>query len=547
MNFKIIKLKIFFLAILFFAIFGMSSKASAATYYVKNGGNDSLSGIDDANAWAHCPGMVEWTGSTVLTSGDVVYFNTQGSWISELAPTLITKTGVTYRGKGYGTGTQQRAFLKAINNGTDPTKSYGVVQIGVSNVLFGGFEIDGGSTNVFGIDACHTFATADFGHIAIDDNVVHDCGSAAQGSNGIYIGTVQPDGLTVSDITMTNNVVYNSGWGGISVYPTWARTAYVRDVIIRNNEVYNSSMSADKSSGGLRLKDDITNLVAEYNNIHDNYYGVTVECSEYESTKCMTGVTLRHNLIYSSRYSGISFTPRGFAIEMDIYGNIIYNSGSSGSPVSTGVHFTTADYGLVRDSKNSIINFYNNTVAQISTTNTDYTQGQCITTGGVVTGLTANVRNNIFWQHQNNKNTALIQSDVLNHSNNLYYQDNALSHPEIKWVQVDASAYDASDLASWETSGVQVTNPLFTGGELPTGFSGTYGTDMAPNADYFKITSGDALNNGATLGSPYDGNINTAGTANPIARIAGAYDIGAYEYQGTDIISPSAPSGLSVN
>jgi hypothetical protein len=69
-----------------------------------------------------------------------------------------------------------------------------------------------------------------------------------------------------------------------------------------------------------------------------------------------------------------------------------------------------------------------------------------------------------------------------------------------------------------------------TGGTLPTGFTGTYGTNMMPNTNYFSISSGDALNNGATLGSPYDGNINTSGRANPNLRPEGKYDIGAYEF-----------------
>ena len=54
---------------------------------------------------------------------------------------------------------------------------------------------------------------------------------------------------------------------------------------------------------------------------------------------------------------------------------------------------------------------------------------------------------------------------------------------------------------------------------------------MVPNTNYFSITSGNALNKGATLGSPYNGCINVAGLATPITRPQGAaYDIGAYEY-----------------
>jgi hypothetical protein len=90
--------------------------------------------------------------------------------------------------------------------------------------------------------------------------------------------------------------------------------------------------------------------------------------------------------------------------------------------------------------------------------------------------------------------------------------------------------YTLSTVPTWEAT-AKNTNPSFAGGTPPTGFTGTYGTDMVPNTNYFAITSGDAINNGATLGSPYNGCINGAGLGTPITRPQGArYDIGAYEY-----------------
>ena len=70
---------------------------------------------------------------------------------------------------------------------------------------------------------------------------------------------------------------------------------------------------------------------------------------------------------------------------------------------------------------------------------------------------------------------------------------------------------------------------------------------MVPNTNYFSITSGDALNNGASLGSPYTGCINGAGSATPITRPqGGAYDIGAYEYV-SGSPSPSPPSNYNLS
>jgi len=56
---------------LFFSI--VTTLLSATNYYVKNGGNDSNSGLDDANAWAHHPWMSNWTGHVTLGPGDFVF------------------------------------------------------------------------------------------------------------------------------------------------------------------------------------------------------------------------------------------------------------------------------------------------------------------------------------------------------------------------------------------------------------------------------------------------------------------------------------------
>ena len=44
----------------------VSLVCSATKYYVKNGGNDSNTGLDDANAWANHPWMSTWQGVVFL-------------------------------------------------------------------------------------------------------------------------------------------------------------------------------------------------------------------------------------------------------------------------------------------------------------------------------------------------------------------------------------------------------------------------------------------------------------------------------------------------
>jgi hypothetical protein len=50
-------------------------------YYVKNGGNDSLDGFSDATAWEHHPWMTGYTGSILLSAGDIVCMKRGDFWI----------------------------------------------------------------------------------------------------------------------------------------------------------------------------------------------------------------------------------------------------------------------------------------------------------------------------------------------------------------------------------------------------------------------------------------------------------------------------------
>lgn len=109
-----------------------------------------------------------------------------------------------------------------------------------------------------------------------------------------------------------------------------------------------------------------------------------------------------------------------------------------------------------------------------------------------------------------------------------------------KWGTRFLSSADLKQ--EWEPT-AQITDPSFVGGTLPSGFTGTFGIDMVPNTHYFAIQSGNALNNGAILGSPYDGCINGAGLATPVIRPKNAYDIGAYQSYTEQL---SAPKNLRV-
>ena len=62
-------------------IFLISLAVTGTTYYVKNAGNDSNTGLSDEQAWAHHPWMSTWTGTVTLRPGDIVNMKKGDVWI----------------------------------------------------------------------------------------------------------------------------------------------------------------------------------------------------------------------------------------------------------------------------------------------------------------------------------------------------------------------------------------------------------------------------------------------------------------------------------
>jgi hypothetical protein len=69
------------MALLAFAMV-LSMPTQAATYYVTPGGSDSNSGTSPSAPWQNCPGMTAYSGPGSLKAGDVVYFDSGGTWLT---------------------------------------------------------------------------------------------------------------------------------------------------------------------------------------------------------------------------------------------------------------------------------------------------------------------------------------------------------------------------------------------------------------------------------------------------------------------------------
>ncbi|MFA5132960.1 MAG: right-handed parallel beta-helix repeat-containing protein [Candidatus Paceibacterota bacterium] len=512
------------LCILFFLLMIPSVSWSANHYFDATDGNDSTGDGSSGSPWQTLA-----KANTECTSGDVCYFASEETWTGS-SSMISCASGVTYDGSTWGTGT--RATLQA---STD-SSGWSMVDIYQSNVVFQGFKVDGNNHNISQIRAglYYTISDITIDNCEVTNNRTTDSGS--QFYYGIHLGP--RDSHTVSNVTIKNCHVHHTGHEGITIYHYWQDNIPNRNynITVRGNTVHDTGQVSGTNRGnGIDCFNNADNITLEYNTIYNiigNFsafavgtYGLPTYSGYYGSPE---NVVFRYNIIYASPNAiGIPAAYNNPIDSVYIYGNIII-----GGMVSlTSGNYVGANIGI-----------YNNTMLQGG-----YSPTHLFRTLVTASTGTIDFKNNIL----NSTSTILVGEDStnsfshINHSNNLYYRSSSATdtHVESGGVNYHRNGGVNDFTTSLETS-AKKTNPAFTGGTIPTGFSGTYGTDMIPNTTYFAISSGDAINNGYTLGSPYNGCINGAGLATVITRPQGAgYDIGAYEYGST----PPTAQGCIMN
>jgi len=389
------------------------SYVNAATYYVKNGGNDNLDGLTDATAWETIAKV-----EAMVQSGDIVYFNSGDTWSGANPILYMTVDGVTYDGSTYGTGT--RATFTA----TSRTSSNGIVQIARTNIVFKGFRVDANSLSMSGIAIGYT-SPSPAG--AISNITVHNCevtnGITVDNPNpsyyyGIHVSMSGSSGQPASDITITDNWVHHTGHEGIAVYPQTSSASRVNNVLVRNNKIHNTGLIGVRGSP-LDIANDADNVTAEFNSIYDCSGGISIVsygpvCYGAPSPN---GVVVRYNVLDNNDGGGISirgyFCHEGIDGDGEIYGNIVNYGNLS-------LHSDNWNNGAWK--------IYNNVFR------TDYSAGQgyYVLDGGLYrTSMNAEnveIKNNIFI----GTGLRLVrdQANALNnidHSNNLYYRTDSSS------------------------------------------------------------------------------------------------------------------------
>jgi hypothetical protein len=500
-----------------FLILLFSCPGWGATYYVKAGGNDSLNGLSDATAWA----TISKVQSTV-TGGDTVYFRSLDTWTSSSDQVLnATIAGVTYDGSTYGSGI--RATFQATAN------LQAVVKVKASNITFRGFNINMNSKVTGGI-YIGSYATSSVSNLIVTNCKIHD--NADGWVYGIHAAPFYSN-VTVSNVIITDNEIYNTAHEGLAIYRSWGATpinAKIDGLIARNNIIHHTGLTGRMTYGdGIYIANDVDNVTIEFNTIYSAYRGLTVLTSQDDRAKngplyygSPNGLIVRYNLLYNNEIGIMMQAGDGMQGDGDFYGNLILNSTSRSISISADELLYT--WGT------SVFNFYNNTIYNTVGTIPDVQVAEYYRFYGTPTFT---FKNNIIYT--SNATPLRDKNNYLVHSNNLIFRSSGASDEHV----YNGTSYNRSGVTTWEPS-AQNTAPNFTGGTLPTGFSGTYGTNMVPNTKYFFISSGNALNNGATLRSPYNGCINGAGLATPLIRTT--YDIGAYQYKKP----PTPPTGLII-
>lgn len=460
-------------------------------------------------------------------------------------------------------------YTTGIGTGYGITADITNIKINNCVVAYTGSAGEGSGKYYYGIHICaHTGNT--ISNVDVTNCIVHDVGHEGISVYPQYAATSG----TANSILVRGCEIYNTGVALARQHPLVAANS-VNNVIFEFNYIHNvpdaglSLQFYDCDYGG------VNNITVRYNYLYlttgislntlnnDCFrgYGAIYGNVSYggglslATTDYNSGAWKIYNNTFEVDYS--ASTPSSYALSImynsfghgeniELYNNIFVQNSSSVYVVrdlANAMYDIKHGYNLYfnRASTTKTVNTASlsdaNAVTNISVAVTNDSSYTYFTTGDVDFTTKFAVLDKVLW-------TGFVNPEF----NNRRFEIVAVSATEIKvhnvrggasgptetatvsgqkWV---TTAYTAAQVAagSWDAN-AQTTNPTFTGGDLPTGFSGTYGTDMVPNTTYFAITSGDALGNGAVLASDYNKAINYAGTDSTYTR-GTAWDIGAYEY-----------------
>jgi hypothetical protein len=492
--------------------------ARAASYYVDaTAGNDANSGTAPAAAWKNAPGMAAYAGRATLAPGDTVYFNSSGVWTVTGTQGLYLTGGVTYVGNVWGGGT--RATLRA---GADIASAVVRFKDHASTpTVFQGFDVDAAGKVTNGIEMNHSFYAGPLTGATkrIDNVVVHNVWSQTslgQYRYGIIVSNHGGTAGEVANVEVLNSTVRDTSRDGLLLYPgDESAECIVRNLVVRGNTVYNTGQDPSYGAGsGIIVKGRVIDATIE-NNYVTGTVGAGIFVNGNESNHFGSGpsnIHIRNNIVNVNTVHGSIRIYDGSSgkdpKDVKVYGNIVYNnSRNAGFLIDT-------DLGNANSIRVYNNVFYNNPV---------------VINNSAATFPVLEFRNNIV--HYSGGVPFTENGKLTLHSNNLFFGAGTL-------VRSGGQNFGASNLVNYESTAIAADPQFANPAALPTGFVGSFGVDLAPNASGLSLKAGSpAIDRGAALGAAYAGSVNGASRG-------AAWDIGAYEAEA--VARPPAPTNLRV-
>ena len=345
-----------------------------ATYYVKTGGSDALSGTSPANAWA----TIGKVNGTTFSPGDTILFNggdtfTGGLYFANIASTQASPLTVD----SYGTG---RATISTAA-GSDGCYFQRMGGFVIQNLIFVGPGI--ATANKDGITIWNDIA----GNIVYPYVRVTNC-TVSGHVNGIAIGG--GSGTSgYSDVRITNCTCHTNSRKGIVAYGVWGSNYALTDVYIGNCLTYGNTgvaglttptgsgiecgsinggtiefctaygngaannfasgpigiwcwecqsvaiqycesynnLSNGGDGGGFDLDGGCKNCIMQYNYSHGNKGG-GFGVFQFDSASTFSGNIVRYNISENDQGGGIALwaDPGDSLTNTQIYNNTVYNS-----------------------------------------------------------------------------------------------------------------------------------------------------------------------------------------------------------------------------
>ena len=440
---------------------------TSKTYFVKNGGNDSASGLSDAEAWA----TLRKVQNSHFNPGDSILLKCGSTWNERLDFPSSGAPGKTILFSSYGSGDQPKmmrlylswkSYLTVSNIYILANRDYeSLFIINCNNIIIDSLTADG--QKIMECDRYSLVMLYQSHHITVRNSMIKDGGN--------HIGSTMGGGLYVyndcHDILVENNLVYNHAEFCIQCGVNTPDPYQDYNLVFRGNTCYNEEGYFDDCRGI---------------NVGWKCYNVIVENNKVYNTKTMLigadadlyDAIIRNNLLFYtvedgySQFITILANSYGDSSNISVYNNSMFHT----SRTATGAFIRLDTYDGKTSSGHKIFN------------------NLCVTYNPDV----AFIFDNRFFDYNNDTRFASNIQDTLppefTSDYNLFYS--MVSPGKFMYQDVEYYGIDAWRAASGQDTHSIYTNPLFKGIEDFTAIDkfGTSGSEFFPNTSFNNDTAG---------------------------------------------------------